>query len=1297
MFFQSTRTVVVLAFLLHNALAFSQNPDCPASTFFKTLGLEGRAEYGTVLAKSSDGNLYLAGRSGNKTFLQKTNLAGEVIWMREFQISQFEPITPSEIIEDSEGMIVGCGTQTQFAGSRRGFVFRYDPVANTVLWAHPISSNNPTAGGILEKTAGGSFVYYQNPILANGETDIEILDLDRATGNILPAFASRYEHISSDKLNKMVSVNGSLFGLGWAIGNHDSSSMARRVLLARFDPVNGMPIWAQLSHQDSMEQGDQYGRDLVADGDALVSAYIGSDSASGGYRFYVQKTDLDGNILWLRRYSVYSSVLKLLSVPDGYIVYGNRLDNEHVVHKLDKNGIPVWSKRITQGFTDESSLAPNLAVSAADSLYFTGISSTGNSDVFFWKLLADGSMVDSCQLVDSLELESSEVPNPIITPITLKQLISTAVPTNSNVNWTTNTLEENMVCPDCTIPDPCPEDNDFVVNIEGINCINGKVQLSLNYCDLNGDPITDGLNITFYDANPFTTDANILATIVHDSIPVSVLDSCSSQILLNLESLFGLTALQNGAQIFAVINDPGTFSTPYSLNDFPFAEIGECNYTNNLDSIVLQLPTSPTLNLGADQNICSNETTVLDAGSGYIKYQWSNGAPTQTTTINFSGQYRVTVTDACGFRQVDTINVVVRQIAFTSTSAAFCPGKSVTVRGFTFNQVGTFQKIIPGAGTDCDTSATFFISVLPYEEQVKIVYICPFSTVTINGVVYEDSGLVRDTVPSITTCDTIVFYFITQLPLPFRNIHFDLCPGDSVVFNGNVYTQSISFTDTLYSAGFGCDTVAYVSIDLLTQPEKSETIQFCPGTSVVLNGQVYMQPGIVQAPIPSISGGCDTLVTYTLEWLPAPTLAQTIQFCPGGSVDIGGQTYSQPGTVLSTIPGTGGGCDTLVTYTLQFAPAPTRSETLEFCEGESITLGGQTYTQPGTVTLLVPSINGGCDTLVTYTLQYAIPSGSSISLICPQPVSVSTTPGSGSVPVTYNLPVVSSDCDCVGSTLILTAGPASGAGFPVGTTPVCYSVVDRCGSMANCCFNVTVRDELPCDTKIIGCIKYDLLGITADGKQNRTYRIRVTNSCASKLIYTAIQLPNGITAMEPANLSTYTAPDGRKYAVRNPNYSPFYSIRFKSTTDSIANGQSDVFEYTLPAQANPTFINITSRLVTQNFYAAHLNTFYCPIGVTPSSNRSSETTLSENLQQGISLFPNPTNGELFADLSRWNGEDLNMQILDSRGMRVQSLSITASSDAQAIPLINELPAGLYFLEIVTGNGEREVARFMLKR
>jgi hypothetical protein len=54
------------------------------------------------------------------------------------------------------------------------------------------------------------------------------------------------------------------------------------------------------------------------------------------------------------------------------------------------------------------------------------------------------------------------------------------------------------------------------------------------------------------------------------------------------------------------------------------------------------------------------------------------------------------------------------------------------------------------------------------------------------------------------------------------------------------------------------------------------------------------------------------------------------------------------------------------------------------------------------------------------------------------------------------------------------------------------------------------------------------------------------------------------------------------------------------------------------------------------------------------------------------LFPNPTNGELFADLSRWQGKGMNLQILDSRGARVQSLTMHASSEAQAIPLARSI-------------------------
>jgi hypothetical protein len=1411
MFSFITRTVFTLLLLGGSVLAYSQSPDCPQTTFFKTLGNENQTEYGTVLIHSGDGNLYLAGRNGNRTFIQKTSLAGQSVWMREFQISPFEPITPIKIMVDSEGMIVGCGTQTQFAGVRRGFVFRYDPVADSFLWAHPVLSNNPNAAGIVEKSPGSSFVYYQNPVLIDGETEIEILDLDRATGAIIPAFASRYEFISYDVLTKMVSVEGSLFAIGSANSRPGfGATGARRPLLARFDPVNGMPIWSSLSHLDTTVQADLYGRDLAVDGDAMVALYAGDEDINnpGPQYIYLQKTDLDGNIFWVKRYELGSGLLRVLVVSDGYVISGQKsTGNENFVFKVNKNGDFMWGRNLTYGPASNlnaNTLGPDQSVMAGDSLYFTGIATADNLNVLFWKMLADGAMVDSCGLVDTLQLQAEAVANPLRLNIPLQQLLSTAVINNVDVPWTPNTLAENLQCPFCEEPpNPCPEGVDFISGNSGTFCSAGKIRINLVICDTQGGEIPD-LSISFYDDNPFLTDADKIVT-----IPLSLsqpVDSCYTFGIADLVGELGQQFVQDGATIYWVVNDAGNNDTPFSTDEFPLSDIAECNYSNNLDSFTIDIPAPPVLNLGADLSICPGETATLDAGDGFFRYQWSNGQSTQTISVGSAGQYRVTVTDDCGFRQFDTVALQVRQQPFLNASGSFCPGKSVTVLGFTFDEAGTYQETIPGFGTDCDTVVTFDITELPYEEKIEQIFFCPFETVTINGVTYEDSGIARDTIFSTTAgCDTIILYFLNQLPLPFRTYQFDICPGDTVVFNGNVYTESISFTDTLYSTGIGCDTAAYVNIILHPQVTISETIQFCPGSSVVLGGQAYTQPGLVTvllpnsnavgcdtmanytlewlpAPqltetilfcpgtpvvidgveyyqpgtvtsvlpgggggcdtviiytlewlpqpelartvqfcpgtsveidgeiftqpgqtllsIPAVTGGCDTLVTVTLEWLPLNTRAETVSFCPGASVVIGGNTYNQPGTVLDTIPSQTSGCDTVVTYTLEFLPNVTRAETIEFCEGESVVLNGQTYTQPATVVVTIPGVGSDCDTTVTYSLQYVASSGSSLTLNCPASVNVTSTPGTGPVAVNYNLPSAVSDCVCPGIGLELTDGPASGSLFPVGTTQVCFAAQDSCGSNATCCFTVMVREELPCDTKTSGCVKYDLLSLSKNAQQQVTYKIRVTNNCANKLIYTAIQLPAGVTAVAPANLSNYTSPEGRNYSVRNPNYSPFYSIRFKSTNDSIANGESDVFEYTLPAQSQVTFINITSRLEPQVFYAAHLNTFNCPVGTTnQNQNREEDWSLEQwlPLEQAVALFPNPSSGELYGEFSRWEGQPLQIQIFDSRGGRVQMLNTVAAGEAQPIALSQDLPSGMYFLEVVAANGQREVLRFVLEK
>lgn len=62
--------------------------------------------------------------------------------------------------------------------------------------------------------------------------------------------------------------------------------------------------------------------------------------------------------------------------------------------------------------------------------------------------------------------------------------------------------------------------------------------------------------------------------------------------------------------------------------------------------------------------------------------------------------------------------------------------------------------------------------------------------------------------------------------------------------------------------------------------------------------------------------------------------------------------------------------------------------------------------------------------------------------------------------VNYSLPTALDNCDGdVSGSVVLVSGPAPGSTFPVGTTPVEYSVTDAAGNTATCTFLITVDDN----------------------------------------------------------------------------------------------------------------------------------------------------------------------------------------------------------------------------------------------
>jgi hypothetical protein len=649
-----------------------------------------------------------------------------------------------------------------------------------------------------------------------------------------------------------------------------------------------------------------------------------------------------------------------------------------------------------------------------------------------------------------------------------------------------------------------------------------------------------------------------------------------------------------------------------------------------------------------DTVICEGFSASLSALTDIplddLSYQWSNGDSTQNITVSplVSTIYTVTVTNGCGGAATASATVEVIPIFKNSITATICSGGSYEINGVVYTE----------ATTVIDTS---------YEQ-----FIC--------GIITTYNILVSD---PITGSETIEF-----------------CPGEYVAIGGLQYNESGTVIDTFTLAG-GCDSIVTYTLVRLPEVSGADTIPFCPGDAVEIAGVLYTQPGTVEEVLTAASG-CDSLVTHTLVLLTQPTRAETILFCPGTSIVVAGITIAFPGTLTVTSPATVG-CDTIVQYAFDYLPVPTRSETIGFCPGETITLGGNAYTQPGTVEVVAPAATG-CDTVVTYTLEYLVPAPSTVSAKCPFGVSINVPSGATQAVVTYTEPTATSDCPCPGMTIDRTAGPASGSVFSLGQTEVCYTATDACGNTQSCCFKVTVEEENPCDEKVIGCMKYELLTITQDQFKNKTYRVRVTNFCSTPLIYTAIQTPSGLVAMAPANNAVYTAPSGNEYLVRNPNFSPFYSVRYRSIGGGIANGESDILRYTLPAQAEVLFINITSRLSIQTFYEAHLNTFYCPVGVTPLDQRSED--LNEGLMpeaaSDVFVFPNPTDGTLHVDLAVWEGQSVQMQIFNSQGQRVWQNAAVAALSLQNIDLPRGIADGLYFLEVATDAGEKEVVKFVVQ-
>lgn len=170
--------------------------------------------------------------------------------------------------------------------------------------------------------------------------------------------------------------------------------------------------------------------------------------------------------------------------------------------------------------------------------------------------------------------------------------------------------------------------------------------------------------------------------------------------------------------------------------------------------------------------------------------------------------------------------------------------------------------------------------------------------------------------------------------------------------------------------------------------------------------------------------GCTKVIDVIVPSFSASSFSQTLSVCAGESITVGGNTYTTSGTYQDVLVNAVG-CDSTVTTNLTVASALSSSQTVSVCSGESVTIGASTFSTSGTHQVILTSPTTGCDSVVTLNLTVlpALSSSQTLSICAGESVTLgaSTFSTTGTHQVVFTSAV--SGCDSTVTLNLTVAAP----------------------------------------------------------------------------------------------------------------------------------------------------------------------------------------------------------------------------------------------------------------------------------
>jgi gliding motility-associated-like protein len=415
---------------------------------------------------------------------------------------------------------------------------------------------------------------------------------------------------------------------------------------------------------------------------------------------------------------------------------------------------------------------------------------------------------------------------------------------------------------------------------------------------------------------------------------------------------------------FSILDNEFTYFVPICVSSFAF----EVSVTTNrrdellfLDDVSLSspalndvsiLPVVDALASGSTQ-LCENQLEIYSVSStAGVSYTWS-GLPasaffvSENGTSNASsigidwastpsGTYTITVVPSitsCSSEQDGTgfsFEVTISPTSTSNLQLELCEGEQIDFHGQLITSEGTYLATLSNSA-GCDSVITATVTYVSAYSSSVSVSICEGESFIFNGVSYNASQTISVMLQSVQGCDSLVTVDLTVLPSDLQSIFVDVCEGEEYMFEGQVYTQSGVY-NVVYASAAGCDSILQLTLTVHPIQQSNQTLTFCAGDTISLNGMPYSDPGTYVFTYPS-SMGCDSVVTFTLVQTQASVLELDTVLCLGTSFQWNGQLVVQAGTYSYSTQASNS-CDSLVL--LHVAVAPSAQASFSYVINETV-------------------------------------------------------------------------------------------------------------------------------------------------------------------------------------------------------------------------------------------------------------------------------------------------------------------------------------------------------------------------